>query len=261
MEKNNSIEIRAEDLCRRCERQYTPQFTPFLTPEEQVTVMRVSRSYPEVLTVFLGGISNAERKVAGFFPADYYTVPETEDDFTALAEIAELEYVKIAGSGFVNLGHRDILGSLMSLGIKRETIGDIVISDDNKTAFVVVSPTVAGYICESLERVARDKVKISVVSKNAVPEKTQKFSDLSLTLASPRIDALVADALNISRDRAKRLVSLGLVSVNHAECLNPGSEFHEGDIVAVKGEGKFAVDAFLGLTAKNRHRVVVRKYL
>ena len=149
----------------------------------------------------------------------------------------------------------------MSLGIKRETVGDIIVSEDNKTAYLAVLPGIAEYLRTSLERVARDKVKVRIVEADCVPEKKQSFADMSLTLASVRLDALVSGMLNISRDKAKKLFASGRVSLNHTEVLACDKEFAEGDIIAIKGEGKFIVDAFLGLTAKSRYRVIVRKYL
>lgn len=261
MENFDNVEIRAADLIRRCEKQYTPQFTAFLTPEEQTAVKRLADASADVFVLFIGGIKGAERCVAGFFHCDIYEHPDDERKLYELESFAELEFVEIAGSGFVNISHRDVLGSVMSLGIKRETVGDIIVAEDNKTAYLAVLPGIADYLCTSLERVARDKVKVKKVSLMAVPEKKQSFYDMSLTLASVRIDALISGMLNISRDKAKKLIASGRVSINHAEISVCDKEFTEGDIVAVKGEGKFIVDAFLGLTAKSRYRVIVRKYL
>ena len=261
MEKFESISVRTEDLIRRCEKQYTPQFTHFLTPEEQAHIKMLASEHHEIFLVFYGGVANAERCMAGFFPCDIFVYPESEDERRELEALFEIEYVEISGSGFVNFSHRDVLGSLMSLGVKRETIGDIIVTDDSKNAYVAVLPGIAGYICTSLERVARDKVRVKCISSENVPEKKQNFSDMSLTLASVRLDALVSGMLNRSRDKTKKLILSGLVSVNHSQVLNCDKEFSEGDVITVKGEGKFVVDAFLGLTAKNRYRVIVRKYL
>ena len=84
---------------------------------------------------------------------------------------------------------------------------------------------------------------------------------MSLTLASVRLDALVSGMLSISRDKAKTLIASGRVMVNHSEATRCDADFSEGDIISVKGEGKFVVDAFLGQSAKGRYRVIVRKYL
>ena len=261
MENFENIEIRTEDLIRRCEKQYTPQFTNFLTPEEQTAVKTLVAVHHEVFVIFYGGISNSERCIAGFFPCDIYSYPENETDLHELESYFEVGFVEICGSGFVNFSHRDVLGSVMSLGIKRETLGDIIVDEDSKKAYIAVLPGIGNYICTSLERVARDKVHVKCVKKDNVPEKKQNFSDMSLTLASVRLDALVSGMLNISRDKAKKIIASGKVSLNHSEILRCDKEFTCGDIIAVKGEGKFVVDSFLGLTAKNRYRVIARKYL
>lgn len=246
---------------RRCEKQYTPQFTGFLTPEEQVAVQKLSKSYPDVFVLFTGGFKNAERCIAAFFPGDIYAFPENDEQLCELEGYAEMEFVEIAGSGFVNIGHRDVLGSLMSLGLKRETLGDIIVTEDSKKAYVAVLPGIAEYIRTNLERVARDKVRVSVVDVRRVPEKKQSFSDMSLTLASVRLDALLSGMLSVSRDKAKNLIASGRVMINHSEVTRCDGDFFEGDIISVKGEGKFIVDAFLGQSAKGRYRVIVRKYL
>ena len=103
MENFNSIEIKAGDLMRRCEKQYTPQFTGFLTPEEQVVVQKLSKSYPDVFVIFAGGFCGAERCIAAFFPRDIYVLPENDEQRHELEEYAEMEFVEIAGSGFVNI--------------------------------------------------------------------------------------------------------------------------------------------------------------
>ena len=224
-------------------------------------VQKLAGTYPDVFVLFAGGFENAERRIAVFFPGDIYVYPENDEQRRELEAFVEMEFVEIAGSGFVNMGHRDVLGSLMSLGLKRETLGDIIVTDDSKKAYVAVMPGIAEYICSNLERVARDKVRVSVVPVTKVPEKKQSFSDMSLTLASVRLDALLSGMLSISRDKAKMLIASGRVAVNHSEVTRCDGDFSEGDIVTVKGEGKFVVDAFLGQSAKGRHRVIVRKYL
>lgn len=263
MSKNDfeNLSVRTDDLCRRCERRLSPLFTGFLSPEEQAKVLDAAKDYSGIFTLSFGGFKEAERNVVGFFPDSVYLYPETEAELGVYREMAEISFVKISGSGFVNISHRDVLGSLMALGLKRETLGDILVTEDAKCAYVAVSVTVRDYILANLERVARDKVKTSSVNENEIPEKKQRFSDMSLTLASFRLDALLSGCLNISRDKAKKLVLSGRVAVNHSECTACDREFAEGDIITVKGEGKFLCESLMGLTAKKKQRVIVRKYI
>ena len=224
-------------------------------------VLKEAKEHSGIFVVSFGGFEGAERKIAGIFPHDCYKQPESADEFEEYEQMAELCYVKIEGSGFVNIGHRDVLGSVMSLGLKREVLGDIIVTDDSKCAYMPVKQSSAEYICANLERVARDKVRVRLVDKTHLPEKKQKFSDMVLTVSSVRLDGLVSAMTNLSRDKAKKLIVSGKVAINHSECTSCDAQFSAGDTITVKGEGKFYVEDFLGLTSKEKHRIVVRKYI
>lgn len=262
---NRNFDARIGDLCERACRHYTPAYTAFLTPEEHLAAEKLASGYPDLFVLAFGGFMHAERAVLGFFPSDIYLAPEKHDRTDARFAEYEAEsgiaYLKIIGSGFVNFDHRDVLGSVMATGLKREAVGDIYVSDDAKYAYLAVLQTVVPFLCDSLTGIGRDKVRVKQITADELPERTERFADLSLTLASLRLDALLSGVLNLSREQAKKLVSSGRVSLNHAECTSVDRAFNEGDTVSVKGHGKFLVESFLGKTQKDRLRVIVRKYL
>lgn len=265
MKEKNTFEAHICDKCERAERTYAPCFTGFLTPEEAVGARRTAAEFPELFCLSFGGFAEAERVVLGFFSRSVYAEPTvcTVDDelYRAYAEQAELSYMHIIGSVFVSLDHRAVLGSLMALGLKREALGDIYVPDNAHEAYVVTLAAVAPFIADGLKTVGRDTVKVRFVSIDELPRVSQRFCNLSLTLASLRLDALISDALNLSRENAKKLVHSGRVSINHAECTATDKAFDEGDRVSVKGYGKLYIEAFQGKTQKDRFRVIVRKYL
>ncbi|MGN1121417.1 MAG: RNA-binding protein [Eubacteriales bacterium] len=265
MNDNREFFARIADLCERSRSRYCPCYTGFLSPEEQVCAKRASADFPDVFCLTFGGVPDAERALLGFYPEEIYLRPSepqaTDKVYQEYEKDAGLAFVKIAGSGFRRFNHRDVLGALMSLGIKRETLGDILLDEENKNAYVVTLATVAPFVCDTLTGVANDRVRVQSIPGTEMPVRQQRFADLSLTLASLRLDALIAAMLGVSRENAKRLVNAGRVSVNHAVCTAVDRVFAEGDTVSVKGGGKFLVDALLGQTVKNRYRVIVRKYL
>ena len=262
---DKAFTARIEDLCTRACRTYSPCYTPFLTAQEQAAAKRIASDYPDLFPLAFGGFSTAERAVLGFFPSDIYLPPEAENRADERYQLYEAEsgiaFLQIAGSGFTRFDHRDVLGALMATGLRRETMGDIYIDDDGKTAYLAVLQTVVPFLCDTLTGVGRDKVRVRLLAAENLPEKAERFADLSVTLASLRLDALLSGALNLSREQAKKLVSSGRVSLNHAECTAIDRPFAEGDIVSVKGYGRFLIDSFLGKTQKDRFRVIVRKYL
>ncbi len=265
MNERESFSARLEELCLRAERMYEPTFTHFLTPEEGQAALAAAKAHPDLFVLAFGGFADAERKIFGYFPADIYTAPNdlfgSEELWTEYDSMAELSYVKITGSGYRNFSHRDILGSIMACGTKRESLGDILVTEDQRGAYVVTTQKIAPYLCDTLTHIGSDKVKVSLCKKEDLPALSKRFIDLSLSIASTRLDALVAAVTNKSRDHAKKLIAAGKVSLNHTECLSCDKAFAEGDTVSVKGEGKFLVEGFLGKSGKGRDRVVVRKYV
>ena len=139
---NRNFDARIGDLCERACRHYTPAYTAFLTPEEHLAAEKLASGYPDLFVLAFGGFMHAERAVLGFFPSDIYLAPEKHDRTDARFAEYEAEsgiaYLKIIGSGFVNFDHRDVLGSVMATGLKREAVGDIYVSDDAKYAYLAV---------------------------------------------------------------------------------------------------------------------------
>ena len=258
---SDNFSRRVEELCADSVRHACPRFLGFLTPEEQTAARTVAAAIGDVFVLPFGLTADAERVVLGFFPSDIYVTPEDGGDLKEYRSWAQIAALEIRGSGYRVFTHRDVLGSILSLGVKRETVGDILLTDDGHTAYAAVSASVADYLVTSLTRVANDKVHVSVIDENRLPAISRRYADMVLTLASVRLDALVAEIAKCSRDKAKGLLAAGKVSLNHAVVTACDKGFSEGDTVSVSGVGKFLVDGFLGLTAKERTRVVVRKYL
>ena len=261
--KTNGFEelsARIRDLCDRSERNYCPCFTAFLTPEEQVYAAREAETFGGVFMLSFGGFGGSERNVFGFFPEEIFLRPSEGSAEKEYHGYFPISFVLVSGSGYREFSHRDVLGSLISLGIKREMIGDIYLIDPYN-AYVAVIESVADFICRDLEYVSRDKVKTRIADKGEVPEKEQKFEDISLTVSSMRLDAVVASLLCLARDKAKKLIDEGRVSINHEAVFAYDRDVREGDVLSVKGYGRFKTDALLGQTSKGRHRVVVRKYI
>lgn len=195
-----------------------------------------------------GGYPDAERLYFGVFP------PETEPGTAAFP----IDRLKIINKSKRKLSHRDILGAIMSLGIERDTVGDILVGED--TAIVFVSRSVAAFILSNLEKIASCGVCVSVDTDEELLF-TQSFEKHTETVASPRLDCIVAAASHTSRGRAAEIIGAGLVSVNGIETVKTDKQVIEGDILAIRRVGKFAVDGLKDITRKGRIIFKYRKYL
>lgn len=244
------------DLAERSERTSAPQFTKFLREEERAFL--ISRLEPSIYRecyVFYGGFDGAERCVLGLFP-DYLTAFAKENP----KEYFPVSALEISLSGYRELTHRDFLGAMLSLGISRETVGDIYVSDD-KTAYAAVCDTVGEFLSQELASVGRDRVSCKIIGAEALPRLERKFEELTDTVASLRLDGVVSSILSLSRDKAQRLILSGAVSVNHAEVCDKSCDVKEGDLLSIRGSGRFLLYSAGTLTKKGRIRITVRKFV
>lgn len=257
-DSENLLFERLDDLIRSARDNYTPGFTKFLDSSELVKAKEyVSGFKNDIICVCFGGFENAERCVVGLFPKSVYEF----SDKSELYKIFGLECLHICGSGYRELSHRDFLGSILSLGVKRETVGEILVSDDKFSAYAVFLQPVGSYVLSELESVANDKVKCITVSHSQLPEIRHDFVPISATVASLRLDCVLAEALKTSREKAKRLIDSKCVSVNHAETQKCDTALSCGDLLSVRGHGRFALSECGEVTKKGRIKIIIKKFV
>ncbi len=197
--------------------------------------------------LFWGGYEGAQRVIAGFFP-DYL-----DPDPAAFP----LSAVTLRYRPEDKLGHRDFLGSFMGLGVQRDVVGDILVGEGRTVAFVRAE--LCGFFINNVKKIGRVGVKIQAGWEEPLPEALH-FKELGGVVASDRLDCLVGLLVHASRGKAAGLISAGQVLVNHREALELSRKVQEGDVVSVRGHGKFIIDRLGPLTGKGRLNVKCRKY-
>ncbi len=235
----------ARDAALRAVSRGTPCFSDFLSPAERSLLLGASKLFCGVSLSFFGGFENAERTMAVFAPPELAYEPK-----------APITTLRILSKG-EPLGHRDVLGSLMALGIERGKFGDILLTDSGPVLFC--RDTIAPYVCEQLTKIGRNSVKVEPADDFVVPE--PKTEEVSFTVASPRLDAVLACALHLSRTDAADAVKKGLCFVNWRECQKPDEQLCEGDVVSLRGFGRFKLDSFGGKSRKDRQFITILLYV
>lgn len=248
---------RAQDAAEMALKKGEARFLPFLSDTE-IAFLEVNLRYnrDDETLIFFGGYDEADYKCAGFFPSYcfYDEEYEPEKDFPICTVFAK-------GSGFRKLTHRDFLGSMMSLGIKRETIGDIVVSDDGCSAYVFCLEKTAEYLVANFTSAANDKVVCSICPPDKIEIPPKKFEVINATVNSPRIDAIICACLDLSREEAGRYISSGLVACNHILCEDKSKMCSEGTLVSVRHHGRFLVYKFGDRNRRDRLRVTIHRYI
>lgn len=222
-------------------------FLGFLDESEVALCTDALRGRPDVNAAFWGGYEEAERKILGVFPEYIEFDPE----------LFPLDAVSFSYRKGDALTHRDFLGSIMSLGVERDVVGDILVGNGNAVAFV--RRELSDYLCQNITKVGKVGVKIWPGIFEPLPL-AREFDILKGVVASERLDCIVALACRISREKASELIRGGTVLHNHRETLAVDKKVGEGDIISVRKKGRFAVEKLGPVTSKGRLSVSLRKY-
>lgn len=226
--------------------EYRPWLSPFLDPRQQYIVDVLAANVEGIKIHAFGGISAAERKRVLLAP-DYFE-PEPDDYELALLQINYPQK-------FAELDHSHILGTLANAGIQRDLFGDILNLD---TVWqVVVAANMADWVQQNITKIGRISVRFEPADLSVAVTPQSDWESLQATVASLRLDAVVAEVFKVSRTRAKELVDHGHVRLNFATQARPDVEVAVLDIVSVRGFGRLRIDEVLGTTKKDKLRVRV----
>ncbi len=204
-----------------------------------------------------GGVEDPDRMMMVFLP-DYVTVEDFFQQEKENADIARCICIAPVNARFADeLTHRDFLGSLMNLQVERDRIGDI--RTDHTKAFVMVTGDVSELICSELVRIKHTTVSCKEVPRSQCDIKPS-FKEITGTVASERLDAILAYVYKLSRNEASRIIEEGAVSIDGHMAVSGGYDLKVGARVSVRGRGKFIYDGIVSVTKKNRLFVAVRVY-
>jgi len=220
--------------------------TEFLSIAEQGVLMSCARELAAPFSLE-GGHPSCERRIAMFGSEDYC-------GYQAEPPIACVRIASKNAKFADKLEHRDFLGALINLGIRREVLGDIFVRDD--CAYLFCMDTIADYIADNLERVRHTAVTCSVV-EDTPEELSVATKRMDLNVPSERVDAVVCAVYRLSRTQSQQLFAAQRVFVNARETENPSRALREGDVVSVRGFGRFTYHGVQRETKKGRLYVTV----
>lgn len=248
MTNENALLIaRLDDIITASVKKQYPTFIGFLN-EQQISVLTQHLKKSKVSNYrFFGGYENSDRCLLGISFGDYI------EDY----------YYPITGISFkykpeYKLSHRDFLGSLMGLGLKREAIGDILTGDGYTVVFI--KDEIKKYVLSQIQKIGSVGVVTEEWDNYTLPIKNE-FENISCTISSARLDNIVSALVGLSREKSATLIKQGLVFVNSVAVDNLSYTIKTGDKISIRGKGKFIVGDFSGLTKKGRLKLTVQKYI
>lgn len=248
-----SLLLDKQSACRdRC----SVTFTKFLDLNQQ----SVFTSFPkdsEVIRFLYGGYAQAERKIGVFIP-EVYGVSD-EDEFREYDGGKPLCVIRIDKDKFSSLSHRDYLGAIMNCGIKRETVGDIIL--DDKGAYVIAFEDIGAYLKNELFRIGRGTVKVSDADFAGLEENEPETKDSFVTVASLRLDNVISAAFSLSRKKAVLEIAAGHVFINDVLIEKNDFKIPVGAKIVLRGKGKAVLSEQKGKSRKDRPQIIIKRYI
>ena len=236
-----------EDAAELSDRRNRPVFTDFLTEAEQTEALSVMKRLGANYLLW-GGYEDAERCMLGVFP------PYDEPD----AALFPIDGVTASFRAADSVEHRSVLGTLMAQGIERACVGDILI-ESGRCVFFCRS-TVTRALLTDVSKMGGVGVRLSEGYSLPLPA-AHSFRDISVTIASARLDCITAALAGVGRGRAEELITAGEVMINSVICKKVSQTVGAGDRLTVRGTGKFIIDDLGTVTRKGRLILSARKYV
>ena len=241
---------RLEDMTHQCSKNSMCVFSKFLDERQCILAQQwCSGNTGNLMFRLWGGFEQAKRKILAVYP-DYC------DSF--VTDEYPLRCLTFTYRQQDKLTHRDFLGTFMGMNFKRELIGDIV--TDEGIAQVFVTDVAAGLISSQVRKIGKIGVKVSDSQPFSLEVK-QEYKEISGTVASMRLDCIVSLAAGVSREKAGVMIRSEKIDVNHFAVTSLSHELHEGDVISVRGCGRFILAEMGGMTAKNRVHILLKKFI
>ena len=237
------VQRRLDELATRAFRTGRPCFTGFLSPAEAEWAY-ASSCRQRVNVSFDGGFEDAERRIACFWD------DEAPEEYP-------LEAIELTWPHQSAPGHRDVLGSVMGLGLKRSLVGDIVI--EGERGYLFAEKQMAQHIVQTLTSAGRTQLQLRLLDDlpQLEPPKGVEVRD---TVASLRLDAVIAGGFHLSRTEAAELIAAGHVKLRHLPTERGDARVQEGDAISVRGYGRLTVEAVGAPTKKGRLPLTMMRY-
>lgn len=248
-EEDRLIVSKALDKAEKSRKTFSVTHTDFLDPYQRSIIEKALDELGSYDYEFDGGFEGAERVILIFYPEFYDREGEPEKHFLKAL------HINLNSRGM--LTHRDYLGSLMGLGIKREKVGDILVREES--CIIIVTEDIADFIKCNLFRVGNTKVDVEIMDVGEIDVPKPKTREIKTTVASLRLDCIAGAGFGISRSKASQMIKAEKVNLNWVTVSDTSKQVNEGDTISIRGRGRVVVEQVIGKTRRDRISVVLKR--
>lgn len=246
---DGDLAARLLDLAETALRNRKYKVSEFLDPYGYSIAETIGAHYGNLQLLSNGGYSGAERVKAIFVNGEFRGTPDL--DIEVLSARWDDRYYQLT--------HRDVLGALMGLGIKREIIGDIIMCGQG--CQIIIDASLAGFVIQNFKMIGAASVAVSQLSLSDIAPREEKIKEIRTTIASLRLDVVAAAGFGTSRTTMTDEIGLGKLKVNWQDAKNSAQAIKVGDIISMRGRGRVEVCEVLGQTKKGRISILLKRFL
>ena len=244
------------DKIEMCEKRNKIEYTDFLDLAQIELVQKFINKIRIENYISFGGFEQAERKIFVIYPEKFNSSIVKKN----LSNIIQIVRIELPDDLKGKYTHRDYLGAIIKLGVKREKVGDILVSDDG--ADILVKDESTETLKQELGTLTRfENAKIDIVGLQELKEQEIKVEELNIIVPSLRLDNFVSDLARTSRSKAVQIIDSERVFINGQNETKASKQVKLGDVITIRGKGRFIVKEFGGNTRSGRTVVKVEKYV
>lgn len=244
------------DKIELCSKRNKIQSTDFLDVRQKLLLEKVLKSNKIENYIIFGGFEDAERTTIIFYP-EKWNKEIVEKNYPSVMQIIEILLPNDLKGKYT---HRDYLGGLMKLGLKREKIGDIVVWKEG--AHIIVLNEIVPFLEQHLSTLTRfQKSQISIKRMDEIHKCIINKEEIEIIVSSARLDNVVSELCKTSRTKAEEIIKAERVFVNYEVVTKDSKTINVGDKITIRGKGKFEIIEQVGNTKKGRYILKVEKYI
>lgn len=246
---DQELAARILDAAENAIRSRRAYVTEFLDPHGYSIAETVVAYEDGLLLQAQGGFETAERVKAAFVCKEY------RGEASFAIEAASVEW----DTRYYQLGHRDVLGGLLALGIKRGVIGDILMISDG--CQIIADATILPFLLGELQRIGAANVKVKRIELAELQPRPETVKEIRSTVASLRLDSVAAAGFGVSRTQMTDEIQSEKVKVNWKDTKSPAQLVKVGDTISFRGRGRVEILEITGQTKKGRTGVLLKRYI
>lgn len=242
------------DKISAVEKQNRVQNTDFLSPVELQVLTKVLQMGGYTNYTIYGVTEDFQRSIIVLYPEKLEEVFNNNNfNFNSICNT-----IRIFNNG-EKLEHKMYLGGLIKLGVKREKIGDILVTDEFTD--IIVLKEVTKFLISNLQELTRFKnSNIEIIDVKDTVNKQQEFEEMKVIVSSLRLDNIVAELARTSRNKASEILEDERVFINYEMESKSTKQVKEKDIITIRGKGKFVINEVKGNTRSGKFVVGVLRF-